>query len=88
MANSPDIFVARKILSSKYQPYAPQGHFLRATAVKFFARLDLNQIFLFLDGHYIISIISRIIREMVEEGVIRVTGHGRGACYTLYRKDK
>jgi hypothetical protein len=25
MATSPDIFVARKILSSKYQPFAPKG---------------------------------------------------------------
>jgi hypothetical protein len=46
-----DIFVARKILSSEYQPYAPQGHFLRAPVVKFFVRLDLDQIFLFPDGH-------------------------------------
>jgi len=33
MANLPDIFVALKILSSEYQPYAPQGHFLWAPAV-------------------------------------------------------
>jgi transcriptional regulator GlxA family with amidase domain len=26
MANLPDLGVARKILSSDYQPYAPQGH--------------------------------------------------------------
>jgi hypothetical protein len=48
-----DIFVARKILSSEYQLYTPQGHFLRAPAVKFFVRLDLDQICLFLDGHFL-----------------------------------
>jgi hypothetical protein len=32
MTNLPDIGVARKILSSEYQPYAPQGHFLRGAS--------------------------------------------------------
>ncbi|BBO84241.1 hypothetical protein DSCO28_48070 [Desulfosarcina ovata subsp. sediminis] len=32
--------------------------------------------------------VIRIIRELAEEGVVRVTGHGRGARYTLNRKDK
>jgi hypothetical protein len=36
MAILPDIFVARKILSSKYQPYAPQGYFLRGVCGKIF----------------------------------------------------
>jgi hypothetical protein len=49
MANLPDIFVARKIYSSEYQRYAPQGHFLWALVGKFFVRLDLEQICRFLD---------------------------------------
>lgn len=36
MANLPDIGVAQKILSLKYQPYAPQGHFLRGVSGKIF----------------------------------------------------
>jgi len=36
MANLPDIFVSRKILSLEYQPYALQGHFLRGACVKIF----------------------------------------------------
>jgi rubrerythrin len=36
MANLPDIFVMRKSLSSEYQPYAPQGHFLRGACGKIF----------------------------------------------------
>jgi hypothetical protein len=42
MANLPDTGVARKIYSSEYPP---------RPAVKFFARLDLDQICPFLDGH-------------------------------------
>ena len=38
----PDLCVARKILSSEYQPYA---------SGKILARLDLDQIPSFLDGH-------------------------------------
>jgi len=53
MTNLPDIGVTRKIQSSEYRLYAPQGHFLRAPVVKFFGRLDLDQISLFLDRHYI-----------------------------------
>jgi hypothetical protein len=44
MANLPDICVLLKILSSEYQ---------HMPAVKFFARLDLDQICRFLDGHYL-----------------------------------
>jgi hypothetical protein len=36
MANLPDIGVARKILSSEYQLYTPQGHFLRGACGKIF----------------------------------------------------
>jgi hypothetical protein len=46
-----DVGVARKNLSPEDQPYAPQGHFLKGAAVKFLARLDLDPICLFLDGH-------------------------------------
>jgi len=42
MANLADIRVALKILSSEYS---------HMPVVKFLVRLDLNQIFLFLDGH-------------------------------------
>jgi hypothetical protein len=53
MANLPDICVARKTLSWEYQSDAPQRHFLRAPPVKSFERLDLEPIFLFLDGHHL-----------------------------------
>jgi hypothetical protein len=47
MANLPAICVVRKILSSEYQPDA---------CGKIFARLDLDPIGLFLDGHYLVSV--------------------------------
>jgi len=43
MANLPDICVLLKILSLEYQLYA---------CGKIFARLDLNQICLFVDGRW------------------------------------
>jgi len=46
MANLPDICVARKIESSDIN---------HMPAVQFSVRLDLNQIFLFMDGHYLTS---------------------------------
>jgi hypothetical protein len=42
MANLSDICVVLENLSSEYQPYAPQGHFLRGACGKFFAGLDLG----------------------------------------------
>jgi uncharacterized protein with HEPN domain len=41
--------------------------------VKFFARLDLNQIFLFLDGHYLRRFSKKTFdsNELLQDGVIR-----------------
>jgi hypothetical protein len=52
MANLPAICVVRKILSAGIN-YMP--------AVKFFARLDLDPIGLFLDGHQLKKLISFIV---------------------------